>query len=530
MKKGDLTTKAIGLAIAGVLAGSGLASATATSPTSGSAKTTAGDQKAKDTKAASDKHVCKGKNSCKGKGGCKTGDAGCAGKNSCKGKGGCASADRSTTARARTPARARAAARPATPAAPARTPARARAAARFPSRRRPNSDSDVLGGRGSPRPPSFSRHAGGQEPTPEIRHPRREPLGLARPRHRHRPADGPLRAHPRDAARRSTGSRSCPRTSWTRAAGRSTSSTRSPSATRSSLHGVSLSIGSTDPLDRELPREAEGPRRPHARPLGLRPPLLDRASPGATRTTCCRCPTPRRRCATSSRASEAGPDVLERPLVLENPSTYVEFARSPMPEWEFLGRLAEDADCGLLLDVNNVYVSSFNHGFDPRRTSTRSIPARVVQYHLAGHTNKGTHILDTHNDHVIDPVWELYRRSVARTGAVSTLLEWDEDIPAVRGRARRSRSRPRAYRRPRRIAAREAALRDRLSDLGLPRVQRWMQAVIVQPGHRRRGGRSPTAARAELDPADDRPRDPALEDAHARRARRASTTACTCSG
>ena len=104
-------------------------------------------------------------------------------------------------------------------------------------------------------------------------------------------------------------------------------------------------------------------------------------------------------------------DILERPLVLENPSSYVEFADSSMPEWEFLARLAEEADCGLLLDVNNVYVSSFNHGFDPKEYID-AIPAdRVVQYHLAGHTNKGTHIIDTHNDHVIDPVWELYRHA-----------------------------------------------------------------------------------------------------------------------
>ena len=90
---------------------------------------------------------------------------------------------------------------------------------------------------------------------------------------------------------------------------------------------------------------------------------------------------------------------LERPLVLENPSSYVEFAASSMTEWEFLARLAEEADCGLLLDVNNVYVSSFNHGFDPR-VYIDGIPAdRVVQFHVAGHTNKGTHILDTHSDH-----------------------------------------------------------------------------------------------------------------------------------
>src|SRR3989442_1578614 len=82
-------------------------------------------------------------------------------------------------------------------------------------------------------------------------------------------------------------------------------------------------------------------------------------------------------------------EILERPLILENPSSYVEFAASSMTEWEFLGRLAEEADCGLLFDVNNVYVSSFNHGFDPE-AYVDGIPAeRVVQYHVAGHTNKG---------------------------------------------------------------------------------------------------------------------------------------------
>ncbi len=83
----------------------------------------------------------------------------------------------------------------------------------------------------------------------------------------------------------------------------------------------------------------------------------------------------------------------------------------------------------MLLDVNNVYVSAFNHGFDPKAYLDAIDPSRVAQYHLAGHTNKGTHIVDTHNDHVIDPVWDLYRHSVARTGNVSTLLEWDADIP-----------------------------------------------------------------------------------------------------
>jgi uncharacterized protein (UPF0276 family) len=122
-------------------------------------------------------------------------------------------------------------------------------------------------------------------------------------------------------------------------------------------------------------------------------------------------------------------EILERPLVLENPSSYVEFAAATLTEWDFLAALAREADCGLLLDVNNVYVSAFNHGFDPR-TYIDAIPAeRVVQYHVAGHTNKGTHIIDTHSDHALPEVWELYARALARTGPVATLYEWDEDIP-----------------------------------------------------------------------------------------------------
>ncbi|MEX1243166.1 MAG: DUF692 domain-containing protein [Thermoanaerobaculia bacterium] len=123
-------------------------------------------------------------------------------------------------------------------------------------------------------------------------------------------------------------------------------------------------------------------------------------------------------------------DFLERPLILENASTYAEFTTSSMTEWEFFARLMQEADCGMLLDVNNVYVSSYNHGFDPIAYLDAVPPERVVQYHLAGHTNKGTHIIDTHNDHVIDEVWKLYARSVKRTGKVATLLEWDADIPA----------------------------------------------------------------------------------------------------
>jgi uncharacterized protein (UPF0276 family) len=121
-------------------------------------------------------------------------------------------------------------------------------------------------------------------------------------------------------------------------------------------------------------------------------------------------------------------DVLERPLILENPSTYVTFADSRMTEQEFISRMAQEADCGLLLDVNNVYVSSRNHDFDPF-DYVRSIPhERIVQFHIAGHTNCGRYLIDTHDDHVIEPVWELYRFVQDVVGA-STLLEWDARIP-----------------------------------------------------------------------------------------------------
>jgi hypothetical protein len=100
-----------------------------------------------------------------------------------------------------------------------------------------------------------------------------------------------------------------------------------------------------------------------------------------------------------------------------------------MTEWEFFTYLMEEADCGILFDINNVYVSAYNHGFDPKVYIDSIPPEFVVQYHLAGHTNKGTHIIDTHNDHVIDEVWELYHRACERIGNRATLLEWDDDIP-----------------------------------------------------------------------------------------------------
>jgi len=195
------------------------------------------------------------------------------------------------------------------------------------------------------------------------------------------------------------------------------------------LHGVSMSIGSTDPLDREYLRKLKA-LAARTRAHWVSDHLCWTGVMG--RNTHDLLPMPYTDEAlrhTVSRVRQVS-EILERPLVLENPSSYVEFAASSMTEWEFLSRLAEEADCGLLLDVNNVYVSSFNHGFDAR-AYIAGIPAdRVVQYHVAGHTNKGTHIVDTHSDHALAEVWDLYRLAWQRTGPTATLYEWDEDIPA----------------------------------------------------------------------------------------------------
>jgi uncharacterized protein (UPF0276 family) len=194
------------------------------------------------------------------------------------------------------------------------------------------------------------------------------------------------------------------------------------------LHGVSLSIGSTDPLDRDYLHKLKA-LATRTRAHWVSDHLCWTGVMGRNVHDLLPMPYTEEALRHTTERVRQVSEILERPLVLENPSSYVEFAASTMPEAEFLSRLAEDADCGLLLDVNNVYVSAFNHRFDAD-AYVDAIPAdRVVQYHLAGHTHKGTHILDTHSDHAVDAVWDLYARACRRTGLVSTLYEWDEDIP-----------------------------------------------------------------------------------------------------
>lgn len=123
-------------------------------------------------------------------------------------------------------------------------------------------------------------------------------------------------------------------------------------------------------------------------------------------------------------------DFLEVPICVENVSSYAEYHVSEMTEWEFLNEVVELADCGVLLDVNNIYVSSQNHGFDPMEYVNAVPGERVGQIHIAGHSRFERYILDTHDHPVPDPVWKLYERAIQRAGHTATLLEWDDSIPS----------------------------------------------------------------------------------------------------
>jgi uncharacterized protein len=194
------------------------------------------------------------------------------------------------------------------------------------------------------------------------------------------------------------------------------------------LHGLSLSPGSTDPVDFDYLRRLKD-MAAEVEAVWVSDHVCWTAVGGVNTHELVPIPFTEESLAHVVGRVRIAQEVLERPLVLENPSSYVSYTGSSMSEAEFLARMAEEADCGLLLDVNNVYVSSVNHEFDPVEY-LRSIPGeRVVQMHLAGHHDAGTHIVDTHDRPVADPVWELYGTAVELIGPVSTLIEWDDKLP-----------------------------------------------------------------------------------------------------
>jgi uncharacterized protein len=196
------------------------------------------------------------------------------------------------------------------------------------------------------------------------------------------------------------------------------------------MHGVSLSIGSADPLNREyltrLKRLAEtvSPAwiSDHLCWTGVEKTNLHDLMPlpytEEAITHIC------------DRVSEVQ-DFLGQRILLENVSSYVTFHQSSLKEWEFLAEIAERADCLILLDINNIYVSSHNHHFDPIEYLNGIPTHRVQQFHLAGHVRQGDLIIDTHDAPIVDPVWDLYGKAIERFGFVSTMIERDDHIPSL---------------------------------------------------------------------------------------------------
>ena len=196
------------------------------------------------------------------------------------------------------------------------------------------------------------------------------------------------------------------------------------------MHGVSMSLGSTDPLNRDYLKRLKT--------------LIKRVEPIWFSDHLCwtgvdqknmhdLLPLPYTEEAINhlaDRISEVQ-DFMGRQMLIENLSSYITYSSDAMTEWEFLSAIAEKADCYLLLDVNNIYVSSFNHQFDPIEYLDGIPPARVWQHHLAGHSNEGNLIIDTHDADIIDPVWAVYEEAARRLGPVSTMIERDGNIPAL---------------------------------------------------------------------------------------------------
>jgi uncharacterized protein (UPF0276 family) len=196
------------------------------------------------------------------------------------------------------------------------------------------------------------------------------------------------------------------------------------------MHGVSLSIGSTAPLNRDYLRQVK------ALAARLEPEWISDHlcwTGVAGRNTHDLLPLPYTPEAVDHVAARVRTvqELLERRILLENVSSYVSFRDSPLTEWEFLSEIAERADCLILLDVNNIYVSSVNHEFDPLEYLAGVPPARVQQIHLAGHEDHGDYLVDTHDHPVRDAVWELYASAVRRLGPVSTMIERDDHIPPL---------------------------------------------------------------------------------------------------
>jgi hypothetical protein len=196
------------------------------------------------------------------------------------------------------------------------------------------------------------------------------------------------------------------------------------------MHGVSLSIGSTHPLDREYLSQVKA-LAARVEPEWISDHLCWTGVAGRNLHDLLPLPYTEEALANVVERVRTVQDILGRRILLENVSSYVTFRDSRLTEWEFLRAVAEESDCLILLDVNNIYVSSVNHELDPHDYLNAIPVERVQQIHLAGHENHGDYLIDTHDHPVPDPVWDLYRAAVRRFGNVSTMIERDANIPPL---------------------------------------------------------------------------------------------------
>lgn len=195
------------------------------------------------------------------------------------------------------------------------------------------------------------------------------------------------------------------------------------------MHGVSMSIGSTDPLNYDYLEKVKK-LATRLEPAWISDHLCWTGVDGINLHDLLPLPYTEEALQHIVERVKQVQDFLGRQILLENVSSYVTYTTSQLTEWDFLAEIAKQADCLILLDINNIYVSAFNHNFDAD-DYLNGIPVdRVRQFHLAGHENCGQHIIDTHNQPVIDSVWDLYAKAVKRFGKVSTMIERDDNIPA----------------------------------------------------------------------------------------------------
>jgi uncharacterized protein (UPF0276 family) len=196
------------------------------------------------------------------------------------------------------------------------------------------------------------------------------------------------------------------------------------------MHGVSLSIGSTDPLNMDYLKQVKQLAQ-HLQPAWVSDHLCWTGTNGINIHDLLPLPYTEEALQHVVKRVKQVQEILERRILLENVSSYITFKDSELTEWDFLANIAEQADCQILLDINNIYVSGFNHGFDPQVYLDGIPVARVQQFHMAGHEDNRTHIIDTHDHDIPSPVWALYEAALKRFGSVSTLIERDDHIPPL---------------------------------------------------------------------------------------------------